>query len=294
MTENKYNKLETVIVEGTGEIKTYEQIAFEYIKNTYPEEEKKAKNKKEHLQNRKSTDNFNKTLDMNFGSFFFNYYTHLLDKEHIFRFLYLSTFANYDNIIIYGKSRGDRAFASKKDLQEILKLKNQQFYDTINYLISKELIILHEDRIEVSKKIITRGKMKGKKEGVIRMFDEAIREIYEKATTKEHNKLGLFVKMLPYINHRNNVICYNPEEELVGEIKPLTLTELTRELGYSTTQKLKKGLMELKVGGESLIMVATINNKNMIVVNPRLYYRGNNIEELLGIINLFKIADGKK
>lgn len=40
-------------------------------------------------------------------------------------------------------------------------------------------------------------------------------------------------------------------------------------------------------------MIATINNKNMIVVNPSLYYKGNNIESLKGIINLFKIADRK-
>ena len=52
-------------------------------------------------------------------------------------------------------------------------------------------------------------------------------------------------------------------------------------------------ISHIKINGKSLIMIANINNKNMIVVNPSLYYKGNNMEALRGIINLFKIADKK-
>lgn len=61
-------------------------------------------------------------------------------------------------------------------------------------------------------------------------------------------------------------------------------------LQYSTTQKLRKGLMDLKVNGEPVIMISKINNKDMLVVNPKIYYKGGNIEKMEGIINLFKIA----
>lgn len=292
---NKYNKLDTVIVSDTGEIKTYEQIAFEYIKNTYPSEQTKKEKVKNYLQKQKSKDNFNKSLNIHCGTFFFNYYSDILDKEHIFRFIYLCSLTNYDNIIMWGNSKGDKGRATKKDLQEILNLSDKQFYSTINYLVSKEMIIIREDEVEVSKNICRRGKIKGnQEEGVIRMFDKAIKELYEKATVKEHGKLGVFIKLLPYIHYKTNVVCFNPDIENMEDVKPHNLTTLSKELGYSTPQRLKKGLMDVKINGESVIMVATINQKSMIVINPRLYYRGDNIEELVGIINLFKMADNKK
>ena len=37
-------------------------------------------------------------------------------------------------------------------------------------------------------------------------------------------------------------------------------------------------------------MISKINNKDMLVVNPKIYYKGGNIEKMEGIINLFKIA----
>lgn len=293
MVNKDYNKLYEVIVPETGEIRTYEQIAIEYIKNTYPEEQKKQDNKKKYLELMKSKDNFNKTLQMNYGTFFFNYYHNIIDKEHLFRFMFLCTYMDYDNIIVYGKAKGIHKRANKKDLQEILGLSNKQFYTTINYLTDNELLAIKEDKIVINDKICSRGKIRESNKGAIRMFDEAIKELYEKATSKEHNKLGLFVKMLPLIHHKSNVVCHNADVEDVNDVNPYNLTELAKELGYSTPQRLKRGLMELKINDESLMMVSYINYKSMIVVNPRLYYRGDNIDELMGIINLFKIADKK-
>ena len=275
----------------TGEVKTYEQIAFEYIKQTSEEKEKKLKNKRDYLEKKKSNDNFYKSLNIHCGSFYFLNYNSLLEKEHLFRFIYLCTFMDYDNIILYGNGKNKEGKkARKKDLQEILKLKDGQFYPTLKYFIDNELILINEEEIKVNKKYCIRGKKEKKEIGVTRMFDNGIKELYEKATTREHNKLSLFIKMLPYIHYESNVICYNPEVEDIEEVQRLSLVQLAKELGYSTPQKLKKGLMELKIKDESLIMVATINNKSMIVVNPRLYYRGSNIDNLVGVVNLFKIA----
>ena len=61
-------------------------------------------------------------------------------------------------------------------------------------------------------------------------------------------------------------------------------------MGYSTTQKLKKGLMDIKVKGQPVIMISKINNKDMLVVNPLIYYKGNDLKTMEGIINLFKMA----
>lgn len=202
---------------------------------------------------------------------------------------------NYENIILFGNTTTEASRrASKKDLQEILGINKTQFYSTIKYLVSKDMIRIEDDKITINKKICIRGKVTRNSKGVVRVFDKVVKEIYEKSKASEHAKLGLFIKILPYIHYDMNVVCYNPEEELTENIQAYTLTELTKELGYSATQKLKKGLMDIKINGESLMMVSTINNRSMIVVNPKLYYKGNKIDQLVGIINLFKIANKVK
>lgn len=291
MSNNLAYKDKELLDPETGEILTIEQVALEYIKKTYPEEEKLREQKRDYLKLKKSKDDLHKLINKECGSFFFNNYELLLDKEHLFRFAYLCTYMNYDNVIVLGNSKDNNA--TKKDLQEILGLKKTPFYTTINYLVEHKLLIIGEHEIKINDKICVRGNLKPSMKGVIRMFDEAIQELYLKAKPTEHNKLGLLVRLLPHIHIGSNIVSRNPLEEDIDKVVPFSLTELAKEFGYSTTQKLRKGLMDLKIKEESLIMIATINRKNMIVVNPRLYYKGNNIEQLNGIINLFRIADKK-
>ena len=279
----------------TGELLTVEQIALEYIKETYHEEEKKKEKIKKYLKLKKSKDELHILIKEECGSFFFNKYESLLNKEHLFRFIYLCTYMNYDNVLVFGRSKDvELQKATKKDLQEILGLKNPQFYATINYLVENKMLIINEHEIKINDKICIRGQLKQNEKGVVRMFDDAVKELYNKAKPSEHSKLGLLIRLLPYIHIGSNIISRNPLEEDIDKVIPFSLTELAKEFKYSTTQKLRKGLMDLKINEESLIMVATINRKNMIVVNPRLYYKGNNIGNLTGVINLFRIADSKR
>ena len=124
----------------------------------------------------------------------------------------------------------------------------------------------------------------------VRVFDNAIKELYNNTTGNEHKKIGLLIELLEHLNFSYNVVCKNPKEEDPKLIEPLTLTELSKILGYSRPQRLKDALFDLKINGEKVIMIAKFDNSNMVIVNPRVYYKGTKFYDLKGIITLFDIA----
>lgn len=237
----------------------------------------------------KSKNEFAQYIDENCGNFYFNYYKSYDVNQYTFRFIYLCTFMNYEGYLEFGNAKGINKLITKKDLIEMLRLSKAESYNTMNYLFENGLIIEDREYIKINSDICIKGKIKRKTE-VVRMFDNAIKEIYENSLPKEHKKLALLIKLLPYVHYDINVICENPYEKYEELITPINLTELTSILGYSSIQKMKKGLMDVRVNNESVIMVSKINNKDMIVVNPKIYYKGNKMEEMKGIISLFTIA----
>lgn len=238
---------------------------------------------------KKSETEFSQYIDENCGNFYFNYYNKYEVNQYIFRYMYLCTYMNYDGYLELGNAKGEGRLVLKKDLFEMLNLSERECYNTINYLVENGLLDISDKYIKVNSEICIKGKINKKKE-VVRMFNNAIQEIYKKALPKEHKKIALLIKLLPYVHFDKNVICENPNEEYEELIKPLNLTQLANILNYSTTQKLKKGLMNLKVNNEFVIMISKVNNKDMIVINPKVYYKGNKLNEMKGIISLFAIA----
>lgn len=239
----------------------------------------------------KNKEKFAVFIRENCGSFNFTLYNKIVSAENLLRFIFICTHMNYKNFIEVGNASGVSRLANKKDLQEILNLKNQQFYNTINYLIKEEFIIKVDDNFMINKDFSMRGKVPKKKlkEGSVRMFDDAIKEIYEKAQAKEHKKLDLLVKILPFVHYELNVIAHNPNEEIPGQIKAITLTELAEIFEYSTVQRLKRNLFNITVDGQPVIMLVVIENQTKIVINPKIYYKGNNLEQMQGIMKLFEV-----
>lgn len=283
---NNLHPTKVIIDEKTGEVEymtNKEYIQYLDSKNRHV---KTSSNSIEYI---KSKEEFAQYIDESCGNFYFNYYNSYQVNQYTFRLIYLCTFMNYQGYIEFGNSKGINKLASKKDLIEILGLSKAESYNTINYLFDNGLIIEDGEYIRINSDVCIKGKIKNKKE-VVRMFDNAIKEIYENSMPKEHKKLSLLIKLLPYIHYDKNVICENPSEQNEEFIIPVNLTQLTTILGYSTTQKLRKGLMNLKANNEFVIMLSKINNKDMIVVNPKVYYKGNKLNEMKGIISLFAMA----
>lgn len=62
-------------------------------------------------------------------------------------------------------------------------------------------------------------------------------------------------------------------------------------LGYNVknARRIEKDLISITVGGKPLMMLHWHNFAYMYSINPRIFYKGNDIESLQSLINLFDI-----
>lgn len=256
-----------------------ENLVCDIVEILENEDDKNSKSEKvkEILEKKANQTEFQKELIDIYGSFYFNFYKRFDSKieiQYIVRFLYLCTFLNYDNYL----SDGYRLIKEDK-LEDILKLGRREYYKTKSVLIEHDLIKITDDNnILVNNKLCKKGKInKTKSIEVVRMFKNAIKDLYEKSTPREHKKIGILIEMLPYINYKYNVVCSNPEEQNIELVKPMTLKDICIKLGYSESysSKIKKKLLSMTVNGKYVIKFSEIYTGKSIWVNPRVYYKGN-------------------
>lgn len=251
-------------------------------------------NKKETVKKHIKNDSEIAELIREFGGFYFSCYKNLLklklDRQYIFRFIYLCTLMNYDNKVEFGKAKGENGQAREKDLQEILRLSQNETIRTKKELIKHKLIIINDDKtISINDKYAKKGDIdKRRLKGSVRMMEQAIQELYNKAKPIEHKKLALLIELLPHINFTHNILCHNPNESDISQIQAMTLYELAKMFNTNQT-RLKNELFKLRVNDEIVIGLFTKPNGIHIYVNPRVYYKGNNINDLKALINMFRI-----
>jgi len=275
----------------TPNIKCLENIAMDFVNM---EEQKKEKTQ-EILQWQKEKTEFQEAILDGCGHFYFNFYNRLLDKlkpQHLTRFLYLSCYINYDNLLVINKTTRHIPIY-EEDLQSILKLSRTEVYSTKIELIEKELLIINDDKtLSINPKYCKKGDiMKNKKIGKTRMFENGIKELYEKSKPTEHKQLALLFQLLPYLNFGYNVICKNEDvtQEVLEHIHPYTLNEIADILGQTNITRFKKRLMDMTVNGESVVCINEIKNKKLITINPKVFYKGTRLEDLKYLQGLFNM-----
>jgi hypothetical protein len=182
-----------------------------------------------------------------------------------------------------------------KNLPEVLGLSEREARNTKNALIENELIFINEDKtISVNPKYAIKGGT-GRKElrGSVRAMEEGIREIYEKAKPREHRRLALLMELLPYINFSHNIVCNNPNEKDIDKVDPFNLTEVMELAKYTNLTKFKRDLLNLTVNEELVIKITETKNGKFIYVNPRIFYKGNNVNDLKACMNEFRVKKQK-
>jgi hypothetical protein len=278
MNQNKLTNF-AIVDTNSGEITQYlTQDEQEYLENKYTSANPSGNSKLNDDNCRKNTDLFYMFIDEMCGSFYHNYYNNVIQHKYIFRFLYICTYMNYKNYIEFGNAKEENKLAVKKDIQEILGLKDPQFYETYNYLIDNKLLLEENEYIKVNTSFCNKGKII-KNNGVVRMFNNAIRYLYEQSNPKEHNKIGMLIKLLPYVHFHLNILCENPTEENEKLIKPLKQKKILEILDI--TKPTVTSLLDLTILDEKEFAFIKFSNgafKNVYVINPRFMYKGNSMK----------------
>ena len=267
-----------------------ENIAMDIVNYKEEKEQKKRDIKQRFIEK----EGFEKEIADQLGNFYFSFYTKLpkIDKQYLFRFIYLSTYLKYnDTKLAYKEDNGRYRSIKEFELQELLKLKKTEYFNTKKALIENNLIhIDNNDNVCINKKVHVLGDMVKTKKEYTRIFKDAIRELYNKSTPREHKKLYIFYELLPYINYNLNIICSNINEVDPELVEPLDLNFIIDNLYINKQRSVaKKQLLNMTLGGEYLLLMVTKYNKNFFVVNPKLYYKGNRKEDLNYLVDLFRV-----
>lgn len=260
----------------------------------------------EGLNKRKSKEALNMLISEEMGKFIFSHYEEVINKivdekgkfdsALAFRFLYLSTFIDYDNKLKWGECFRGKHTASmlEKDLKEVWGLGKVQTIKDKTKLINLGLLIVDEETKELSINIryCHKGKIKNSLKGEsIRVFEKAIQEIYIDSLPKEHKRLGIFIKLIPFLNTQHNILCFNTEEERAIMINPLSIQDICKIVNHTVknARRLEGELLKTTVNEQPLLMKHTKFNSVVYSINPKLFYKGNNIEQLTALINLFYV-----
>jgi hypothetical protein len=196
-------------------------------------------------------------------------------------------------ISLYGKVK-------KSMLTEIWDTANRNgINETYKFLLDCGFIQETEDGFITINEDIAREKIKDyikelhkedKSYTYTRVFCESILNLYNEMESRKRQQLSNLYAILPYINFKYNRLCKNPTEIDNHKLEYLGWSDLCDICEYdkSNFHKLRKDLMKLKINGQYVLM-DTIRgeNVNVIIVNPRIYYAGDNVNELKAIMDLF-------
>ena len=301
----KYKKWEEYntsrALRGYEPIEDYGEFIIDVLGSTLSIEDaliiEEEANKKKYSKYLKNTNVFETMIRDSFGSFYFSIYNRLLKidlkPQYRIRFIYLCTFMNYDNKLEFGNGIGNTKLMVERDLIEVLGLSQNETIRTKKALIESDLISIEDDKtISINKRYAIKGKItKRDSRESVRIMENGLREIYAKAKPSEHKRLDIFIKVLPYVNYNHNVLCKNPNESDVDKVEALTLSELCEIVGYDKTKsvRLKNELLKIKVDEQMAFGVFETGYGKRLYVNPKVYYKGRDLESLRALINMFNI-----
>ncbi len=262
-------------LEGPGEWKTYKQIESQakYISN---------KNKQ--------------TFNLDFTWIVFEYGKELfpnIKDQSLVRLIYLSTLCDYDGML-----------PPKSIIKKKLKLSDKYWSMFFKEMTSNNIILENEENgtLSLNKDFFIKGSIKefSDRYDYTRLFCDFIQIIYDKCDNiKSINQIAYLYKLIPFVNRRTNIVCFNPNEQDPEKVSPITLGDFCDMIGYSrkNARRLVNDLLSLKCNGQNLIgfFVTNLNQTTWkIIVNPRIYYGGQNdkiYKEQIALLTNYKPQD---
>ena len=280
----------TEVSESTGEVVTYEKCVL-----TSDGISKQRENIEEIKRYKEAHEYIRREL----GMFFFYFYNKMDKVEiplaHKTRFIYLSSFLGYntENLVTKIQGKGNVYFRIKRDkLFEILSLPEREFRRTMKSLTDVDVVYKDGNYYNIKSEYSIHGENNNANKGCTRVFIDNIRKLYVETDYRKHKQLYYLFKILPNVNLENNIVCTNVKEMEIYKTIPMSLKDIVLSLGLS--EKYNKtwfnDMRKFKIDGNYVIMRTEIGDEMSIIINPKVYYGGNNIDNLKYIIGLFESA----
>ena len=254
----------------------------------------KKRQQKKYLENQTKMENFSKE-NGGFIKLFFVHndalYGSAIPNKHLAKVIYLATYIEYDtNRLVVNKNHIEAM--TKTDMKRRLSLGDTAFKEFYKYIIDEGIIEEKDKEYYFKSDFCIKGEFSKYyvPENYTRLYIDTTRMLYEGTEGKNRDKelLSYIYKILPYVHHSTNALTYEPNaKDLKTYMKPENLAKL---LDIDKSSKLMNRLSGFKIrykGREYLIMArvkiyaGSEVVKDCYIVNPAVYYRGNNYEYMM-------------
>lgn len=276
---------ERIYIDGyTGEVLPTKTCIVPVGARTFmPEQTRDWEMRKE----REAKAEYQKKIGRELGNFVFVVKTDvfsLFKPQSVARLIYLSTCLKdkTEKFIRKGKNRGQACFIRRKDLSEVLHIAKSTAFDFLHEVMGT-FIEEDADGSLVAKNGFAMSGQSGKGIPYTRVYKGAVKRLYEGTPSTKHKYIGYIFKMLPYLNVKWNILCWNTTCEDLYEINPMTMREFCDEIGYDMSQaaKLRKVYSEILFAVNDhrerlCTFIPSDDGTGMrIFVNPHIVYSGN-------------------
>ena len=206
-----------------------------------------------------------------------------LSEGNYARLIYLATYLDYDHRLKKTRNK----LMTKKDAEKIIGLSRADFYRVWHEVTEAKDVREDADGVLcLSEALCFRGKVKPKGLGIIRVYINQMRKLYEATPPRSHRYLGAVFRMLPYVSVKYNVLCWNPLEEDIDNIEPMTLSDFCALTGRGEKRvtDLRNAYKNIKFtmdDGVTRWLCAFVRSdvggqgeREIIVINPRVLFMG--------------------
>lgn len=267
-------------------------------------------NKKKHAEKDRLKKEFKEFQQETLGYFIFfifknlDYLEELLTDAELVKLIYIATYVKDQG---YLKKDNNVTFMKKEDLKVLLNTNDETFRVFYNKLVQSQLLLEDtEGKMAIDIDFFYRGKertykkLTGKKlADFSRVYIKTIRDLYINSDSKQHKKLAVIYKLLPYVNWKYNILCTNVNETNKDKIEAVSIKKIMDLLGYNSSNisRFRKEFYSLKYKEYQIFRTVQYTENyedSFIIVNPLFYYRGDDLQELQTLTTLFGITTTMK
>ena len=220
-------------------------------------------------------------------------------NTHIMRFMILGTYMTFG-----GKLFDENGNEIKKsNLGKIWKVENDRKSTNETYELLKDCNYIYESEegyIMINQDLIVKGVVEDFKElkkhdkdlTYTRVFSDNIQAMYEGTEARQRKQLANLFKILPFINFKYNVFCTNPTETDEAKVNLMSWKELAELCGYNSNQssRFRNDMFNLSIFDYDVIGEFRTKSGLGIVVNPKIYYGGHNVEDVKHLYAMFQMC----
>lgn len=191
-----------------------------------------------------------------------------LSAANLTRLIYAVTFCDQDGFIM-----------SKQELKNRMNLNRSRWSDFWNEATQDNILYEDNGDVYVNQDMFCNGRITTTS-NYTRLFCEYIQQLYEQCNSADaHKQLSYLFKIIPFVNRRTNIVCFNPTEQNEENIRFMRLGDFCEALGYErkNARRLAKDLLKIRINNELAIgffVTDMSEDKWTMVINPKLYFGG--------------------